>query len=383
LQLSTDKILTTHTGSLPRPPALLNLLKAKDDKAAFDAAAFEAATADATHQVVRKQIETGIDIVNDGEMSKISYATYVKDRLTGFDAEGQFVPMADLFDFPEFAQRFIAQSEGVRTLKTPACGSAIAWKDLEALQKDIARFKAALAGTHPRDAFMTAASPGVIALFLENKFYPNDEKYLDVLSVVMKEEYEAIHRAGFVLQLDCPDMAVGRHTRFAQSSTSEFVKTVELHVDAINRAVANIPADRIRLHLCWGNYEGPHHHDVPLRDIIVPVLKANVGAISIEASNPRHEHEWAVFETVKLPPGKVLIPGVIDSSTNFIEHPDLVAQRIVRFARQVGRQNVIAGTDCGFATFAAFTPVDPAIAWAKLGALAEGARIASNQLWGK
>ncbi|MGH7073496.1 MAG: cobalamin-independent methionine synthase II family protein [Stellaceae bacterium] len=383
MQLSTDKILTTHTGSLPRPPALLDLLKMKDDKAAVDAAAFEAATVDATSQVVRQQIDGGIDIVNDGEMGKISYATYVKDRLTGFDAEGEFVPMSDLFDFPEFAQRFIAQSEGVRTLKTPACGSAVAWKDFAALQKDISRFKAALAGTEPRDTFMTAASPGVIALFLENKFYPSHEKYLDVLSGVMKEEYEAIHRAGFILQLDCPDLAVGRHTRFAHSSTADFIKTVELHVAAINRAVANIPADRIRLHLCWGNYEGPHHHDVPLADIIAPVLKANVGAVSIEASNPRHEHEWAVFEEVKLPPGKALIPGVIDSSTNFIEHPDLVAQRIVRFAKVVGRENVIAGTDCGFATFAAFTPVDPAIAWAKLRSLAEGARIASAQLWGK
>jgi 5-methyltetrahydropteroyltriglutamate--homocysteine methyltransferase len=382
MQRSTDKILTTHTGSLPRPRALLDLLKVKDDGGAFDAAGLETATADATNQVVHKQIEAGIDIVNDGEMSKISYSTYVKDRLTGFNAEGQFVPMADLFDFPEFAQRFITDSEGVRTLKTPACGSPIGWKDREALQKDIARFKAALAGQHPRDTFMTAASPGVIALFLENKFYPSDEKYLEILGDVMKEEYEAIHRAGFVLQLDCPDLAVGRHTRFAQSSTAEFVRTVERHIATINRAVANIPADRIRLHLCWGNYEGPHHHDVALRDIVEPVFQANVGAISFEASNPRHEHEWAVFEKVKLPSGKVLIPGVIDSSTNFIEHPELVAQRIVRFAELVGRENVIAGTDCGFATFAAYTPVDPAIAWAKLKSLSEGAGIASARLWG-
>jgi 5-methyltetrahydropteroyltriglutamate--homocysteine methyltransferase len=230
---------------------------------------------------------------------------------------------------------------------------------------------------------MTAASPGVIAMFLENKFYPSEEKYLDALVAVMKEEYEAIHRAGFVLQLDCPDLASGRSTLYAGSSPAEFIKVVELHVEAINEAVANIPADRIRMHLCWGNYAGPHHHDVPLRDIIGAVLKANVGAISIEAANPRHEHEWAVFETVKLPPGKVLIPGVIDSTTNFIEHPELVAQRIVRFAEQVGRENVIAGVDCGFATFAAVAaPVDPAIAWAKLGALVEGARIASAHLWG-
>jgi 5-methyltetrahydropteroyltriglutamate--homocysteine methyltransferase len=380
MKLSTDRILTTHTGSLPRPLALLDLLKAKDD-GAVDATALEAATAEATIEVVRKQVETGIDIVNDGEMGKISYATYVKDRLTGFDAEGQFVAMADFVDFPEAAQRFMAQSEGVRTLKTPACGSAVAWKDRDAIQKDIARLQRAVAGKPPRDAFMTAASPGVIALFLENKFYPNHEKYLETLADVMKEEYEAIHRAGFVLQLDCPDLAAGRHTKYASSSTPDFVKVVELHIAAINRAIANIPADRIRLHLCWGNYEGPHHHDVPLGDIIAPVLNANVGAISFEASNPRHEHEWTVFETIKLPQGKVLIPGVIDSSTNFIEHPDLVAQRISRFAEAVGRENVIAGTDCGFATFAAYTPIDPSIAWAKLRSLVEGAQIASKKLW--
>lgn len=380
MELSTDRILTTHTGSLPRPRALLDLLKAKDD-GAVDAAALEATTAEATIEVVRKQVETGIDIVNDGEMSKISYATYVKDRLTGFDAEGQFAVMADFVDFPEAAQRFMAQSEGVRTLKTPACGSAVAWKDRDAIQKDIARFQSAVAGKPPRDAFMTAASPGVIALFLENKFYPDEGIYLETLADVMKEEYEAIYRAGFVLQLDCPDLAAGRHTRYASSPTPDFVRTVERHIAAINRAVENIPADRIRLHLCWGNYEGPHHHDVPLGDIIAPVLNANVGAISFEASNPRHEHEWTVFETIKLPPGKVIIPGVIDSSTNFIEHPDLVAQRISRFAEAVGRENVIAGTDCGFATFAAYTPIDPGIAWAKLRSLVEGAQIASEKLW--
>ena len=383
MQLSTDRILTTHTGSLPRPPALFSLLRRKDDREAVDATAFEAATAEATKQVVNQQIETGIDVINDGEMGKIGYATYVKDRLAGFDAEGAFPSMTDFLDFPDFAQRFISESEGVRTLKTPACGSAVSWKDRGALERDISRFRAALSGVHPRDTFMTAASPGVIALFLQNKFYATEEKYLEALGDVMREEYEAIHRAGFILQLDCPDLAVGRHTRFAELSTSDFIKAVDLHIAIINRAIANIPADRIRLHLCWGNYEGPHHHDVPLGEIIEPVLKANVGAISFEASNPRHEHEWVVFEKVKLPSGKALIPGVIDSSTNFIEHPDLVAQRIVRFAKLVGRENVIGGTDCGFATFAAFTPVDPAIAWAKLRSLVEGARIASAQLWGK
>ena len=329
-----------------------------------------------------KQIENGIDVVNDGEMGKIGYSTYVKDRLVGFNGVGSFPPTSDFNDFPEFVERFMSEAQGVVTLKTPACDGPVAWKDLAAVEKDIGRFKAALSGQTPREAFMTAASPGVIALFLENKYYASHEKYLEALADVMRKEYEAVHGAGFILQLDCPDLAVGRHTRFAQNTTAEFVKVVELHVAAINRAVANIPPDRIRLHLCWGNYEGPHHHDVPLRDIIEPVFAANVGAVSFEAANPRHEHEWTIFEKIKLPSGKVLIPGVIDSCTNYIEHPDLVAQRIVRFAKLVGRENVIAGTDCGFATFAAYTPIVPAIAWAKLHALSEGAGIATRELWG-
>ena len=381
MQRSADRMLTTHTGSLPRPKALLDLLKAKDDGRPVSDVQFESATAEATCEIVRKQIENGIDVVNDGEMSKIGYATYVKDRLNGFDGVGSFPPTSDFGDFPEFVERFISEAQAVVTLKTPACDGPVAWKDRGAAQKDISRFKTALSGQSPREAFMTAASPGVIALFLENKYYDSHEKYLEVLADVMKDEYEAVHKAGFILQLDCPDLAVGRHTRFSQKTTAEFVKVVELHVAAINRAVANIPADRIRLHLCWGNYEGPHHHDVALRDIIGPVLAANVGAISFEGANPRHEHEWTVFEEVKLPTGKLVIPGVIDSCTNYIEHPDLVAQRIVRFANLVGRENVIAGTDCGFATFAAYTPIVPAIAWAKLHTLAEGAAIATRQLW--
>lgn len=379
---STDRILTTHTGSLPRPKSLLDLLKAKDDGQPVDSAQLDAAITSATRETVGKEIECGIDVINDGEMSKIGYATYVKDRLAGFNGVGSFPPTSDFFDFPEFIERFVAEAQAVVTLKTPACDGPVAWKDRQASQKDIINLKTALAGRTAREAFMTAASPGVVALFLENKYYPNHEKYLEVLADVMKEEYEAIHKAGFVLQLDCPDLAVGRHTRFAQHTTDEFVKIVELHVAAINRAVANIPADRIRLHLCWGNYEGPHHHDVPLRDIIKPVFEAHVSAISFEAANPRHEHEWQIFEDIKLPPGKILIPGVINSCTNYIEHPDLVAQRIVRFAKLVGRENVIAGTDCGFATFAAYTPIVPAIAWAKLQALSQGALIASRQLWG-
>jgi 5-methyltetrahydropteroyltriglutamate--homocysteine methyltransferase len=382
MKLSTEKILTTHTGSLPRPKELLELLKAKDDGRPVDAGQLEQAIAGATREVIRKQIENGIDVINDGEMSKIGYSTYVKDRLRGFNGVGSFPPTSDGGDFPEFIERFIAEAQAVITLKTPACDGPVSWRDLEATRKDIGRFKEALAGQKPQEAFMTSASPGVIALFLENQHYPSHEKYLEVLADVMREEYEAIHKAGFILQLDCPDLAVGRHSRFASSSTAEFLKIAELHIAAINRAVANIPADRIRLHLCWGNYEGPHHHDIPLAEIIRPVFAANVGAISFEAANPRHEHEWAIFEKIKLPHGKAIVPGVIDSCTNYIEHPDLVAQRIVRFAKLVGRENVIAGTDCGFATFAAYTPIVPAIAWAKLRSLSEGAAIATRQLWG-
>jgi 5-methyltetrahydropteroyltriglutamate--homocysteine methyltransferase len=276
MKLSTEKILTTHTGSLPRPKRLLELLKAKDNAQPVDPDEFEKATAKATEEVIRKQIEIGIDVLNDGEMSKIGYSTYVKDRLLGFNGVGSFPPTSDFGDFPEFVERFVSEAQGVVTLKTPACDGPVAWRDWQATQSDISRFKEALNDLKPQEAFMTSASPGVIALFLENKYYSSHEKYLKVLADVMRDEYEVVHKAGFILQLDCPDLAVGRHTRFAGSSTAEFVKIVELHVAAINRAVANIPADRIRLHLCWGNYEGPHHHDVPLADIIKPVLSANV-----------------------------------------------------------------------------------------------------------
>jgi 5-methyltetrahydropteroyltriglutamate--homocysteine methyltransferase len=380
MQQSTDRILTTHTGSLPRPKPLLEFLKSKDDGMLRDLASFEAAVQEATTQIVRQQLECGIDVINDGEMSKISYSTYVKDRLTGFDAEGNFPARADDLGYPEYAQ-WLNTEHSLATLKVPACGGPITWKDKQAIKKDIDYFKRALAGQRPTDAFMTAASPGVIAQFLDNKYYASHEKYIEALAKAMKEEYNAIHEAGFVVQLDCPDLALGKHTRFANVSIDEFVKVVSSHVDAINSAISDIPSERVRLHLCWGNYEGPHYLDVPLRQIIEPVLKARVGAISFEAANPRHEHEWAIFKEVKLPPGKVLIPGIIDSTTNYIEHPDLVAQRIVRFAEVVGRENVIAGTDCGFETFAGYTLVDPAIVWAKLKALTDGAKAASDQLW--
>jgi 5-methyltetrahydropteroyltriglutamate--homocysteine methyltransferase len=284
---------------------------------------------------------------------------------------------SDWADFPEAAARYV-RSTGAR----PACNGPIAWRDNEAVRTDIANLKAALSRANSTDAFMTAASPGVIAHFLSNEYYPSREAYLARLADVMKEEYDAIAGAGFVLQVDCPDLAMGRHLRFPDLSTAEFLKIAEANIEALNHALRDIPSDRLRMHLCWGNYEGPHHRDIPMRDILGLVLKARPQAISFEGANPRHEHEWAVFQEVKLPEDKVIIPGVLDSTTNFIEHPELVAQRIVRYAKIVGRERVIAGSDCGFATFARSNPqVEPEIVWAKLRSMADGARLASAELW--
>ncbi len=383
MKRSTERILTTHTGSLPRPDDLVTMLYAKDKGEVQDQAAFAARVRAAVAEIVRKQLDAGIDVVNDGEVGKISYATYVKERLTGFEGEGSFPGIAgipDLVEFPEYGQR-VFRDRPLTNMKTPACGGPITYRDKEAVRQDLENFQAALQGVKPEDTFLSAASPGVISLFLQNHYYPNHETYLSALADAMQEEYQAIYQAGFLLQVDCPDLAMGRHIQFASASLEEFRKTAALHVEALNHAVATIPPERMRLHLCWGNYEGPHHHDVPLREIIDIVLKARPAAISFEAANPRHAHEWKVFQEVKLPAGKVLIPGVLDSCTNYIEHPELVAERIVRFAQLVGRENVIAGTDCGFSTAAGYIRVDPKIAWAKLQAMAEGARLASQQLW--
>ena len=377
MKRSTDRILTTHTGSLPRPDGLVAMLYAKDSGELQDQTAFEAQVRTAVAEVVRKQIERGVDIVNDGEAGKVGYSTYIKDRLTGFEGEASPLVAADLLEFPEYARRVFRAN----TMKRPACTGPITYKDKAALQTDIENFKAALQGVEPEEAFLSAASPGVISLFLKNEYYPNHDAYLAALADAMKEEYNAIYQAGFLLQVDCPDLAMGRHIQFADVSLEEFRKKAELHVEALNHALADIPPERMRLHLCWGNYEGPHHRDVPLRDIIDIVLKARPAAISFEAANPRHAHEWKVFQEFTLPPGKVLIPGVLDSTTNYIEHPELVAERICRFAEVVGRENVIAGTDCGFSTFAGLTTVDPQVSWAKLQAMAEGARLASQLLW--
>ena len=385
MQRSTNRTLTTHTGSLPRPKGLVELMFAKESGEPVDANRLEAEVDAAVKGIVAKQVEVGVDIINDGEMSKVGYSTYVKDRLTGFGggqtmAHGSSIAPADLLDFPVFAQRRTRPVD----LKLPACTGPIEVADREAVHTDVAHLKAAVAvDKHPADVFVSAASPGVIALFLANEYYPSREAYLEAIANAMKQEYDAIAVAGFVLQVDCPDLAMGRHIQFGQASLEEFRRNAALNVEALNYATADIPPEQLRMHLCWGNYEGPHHRDVPLRDIIDIVLSARPSAISLEACNPRHAHEWQVFEETRLPEGKVLIPGVIDSTNNYIEHPDLVAQRIERYAHLVGRENVIAGTDCGFGTFVGSATVDPDIAWAKLRSMAEGAQRATDHLWAR
>jgi 5-methyltetrahydropteroyltriglutamate--homocysteine methyltransferase len=376
MKRSTDRILTTHTGSLPRPMELAEMLLKKDEGEETNPQELSAAVQAAVAEIVRQQVESGVDVVSDGEQGKIGYSTYVKDRLTGFEGEATVNVRADWADFPTATVPLAAR------VKRPSCNGPVAWKDQDAVQGDIAAFRTALEQSTAEEAFLTAASPGVIAHFLGNQYYPTREEYLATLADVMKQEFEAIVEAGFLLQLDCPDLAMSRHMRFSDLDIAEFLKIAEGNVEALNHAISGIPADRVRLHLCWGNYEGPHHRDVPLRDIMPVVLKANVGAISMEGANPRHAHEWAVFKDVSLPDDMVLIPGVIDSTTNFIEHPELVAQRIVAYAGVVGKERVIAGSDCGFGTFASTSPnVQPGIVWAKLASLAEGARMASEQLW--
>ena len=376
MKRSEDRILTTHTGSLPRPDELVELLMQRDRGELRDVEAFEKRVAEATREVVLKQREIGIDVVNDGEWSKPDYSTYIKDRLTGFEGPPTTQNTGrDMLDFPEFAPYRMG---GVNRVAVPMCNGPIAWKDFEAVKRDIENLKAAAADAH--EVFMTAASPGQVARFQGNQYYKSDEEYLWALGAVLRDEYEAIAQAGFVLQLDCPDLGSGWNGQFNNLSLDEFKKVVAMHLEVLDDAIKNIPAEQVRLHLCWGNYEGPHNHDIPLRQIIEPVLAARPAGVSFEGANPRHEHEWKVFEEVKLPEGKVVIPGVIDSTTNFIEHPEVVAQRIERFASVVGRENVIAGSDCGFATFAAAPTVVPAITWAKLESLVEGARIASSRL---
>ena len=379
---STDRFLTTHTGSLPRPDDLIRAMFAREEGVPIDAVALEQKVAGAVAGVVRKQHDAGIDWIDDGEMSKPSYATYIKDRLGGFGGEGNTFVYQDLAEFPKLLKKVFGDP-GRSRRKTPACNAPITVRDPSAVRSDVEHLRVALAsvGRTPSDGFMTAASPGVVGLFFRNQYYADDEQYLYAIADAMRDEYEAIVGAGFTLQLDCPDLGMGRHIQYADLPIDAWRKKAELHVEVLNHALKNVPAHSVRMHLCWGNYEGPHHCDVPLADVIDIVFKAKPRAISFEAANPRHAHEWVVFETVKLPDDKVLIPGCIESKSNFIEHPELIAQRIGRYANLVGRENVIAGSDCGYGTWVGQAAVDPDVVWAKLAALADGARIASGKFW--
>jgi 5-methyltetrahydropteroyltriglutamate--homocysteine methyltransferase len=374
---STERFLTTHTGSLPRPDDLIRTMFAKEEGVPVDAGALAASIRAAVAEVVRKQAAAGLAVVDDGEMSKPSYATYVKDRLTGFGGASHPLEYQDLVDFPGMARRVFGDPGRARR-RTPACTGAIGVRDGTAAAVDVKHLRTALASVKVEEGFLTAASPGVISLFFRDEHYGSHEKYLFAIAEAMRHEYETVARAGFVLQVDCPDLAMGRHIQYAHLSLAEFRTKARLHIEALNHALAGVPPEQARVHLCWGNYEGPHHYDVPLEDIIDLVFAARPQAISFEAANPRHAHEWKVFERVKVPDGKVLIPGVIDSTTNFIEHPELVAERIGRYATLVGRENVIAGTDCGFGTWVGQSAVDPDIVWAKLASLVEGARLATR-----
>ena len=378
MRYSSDRILTTHVGSLPRSQAVTDIVFAREqgerspDGDGVIAAAVEA--------VVGRQVESGIDIVSDGEMSKISYATYIKDRITGFDGDSQREPPRDLEEFPGFLKRQAA-SGGTPAYRRPCCVGEITVKDLRPVRSDIANFSSALERYGTAEGFMNAASPGVIALFQPNRHYPDHAAYLEALANAMAVEYRAIVDAGLVLQLDSPDLGLGRHMMFKDKSDAEYQALAELHVEALNHALDGIPADRIRLHVCWGNYEGPHHRDAPLALVLPIALKANAQALLFESANPRHAHEWRQLAEMRIPDDRILVPGVIDSTTNFIEHPELIAQRLCRFADIVGRERVIAGTDCGFSTFAGFGAVDPDIVYAKLASLSEGAALASGRLW--
>ncbi|MEJ0016916.1 MAG: cobalamin-independent methionine synthase II family protein [Acetobacteraceae bacterium] len=382
MKLSTDRILTTHVGSLPRPQALAELLVKKDQNQPYDHAEFDRQVTTAVAEIVAHQVAVGIDVVSDGEASKIGYATYIKERLTGFGGE-PFTPKPnrDVADYPDFRNRMV-QFTGPQVFRRLCCTGEVQISDRQAVQVDIANFQAAIEASHPVDAFMPAASPGVVSAFQPNRHYPTHAAYIGAVADAMREEYEAIAKAGIVVQLDSPDLAMARHTGFQDLSEPEFLKQAEQQIEALNHALANVPASSARLHLCWGNYEGPHDFDIPLQKILPIILKAKPQAISFEAANPRHAHEWAVWQEATIPDDKVLIPGVIDTCTNYIEHPELVSQRICRFADIVGRERVLAGTDCGFATFVGHAGrVDPEIAFRKLGTLVEGARLASAKLW--
>jgi 5-methyltetrahydropteroyltriglutamate--homocysteine methyltransferase len=382
MALSADRILTTHTGSLPRPDDLIRIMWAKGDGIPVDAHALAERVARAVQEVVDKQVNAGVSIVNDGEMSKPSYATYVKDRLNGFGGDSiQDYFFADLVDYPRSA-KLVAANPGRRKRTAPACNGPISVLDETAAAKDMENLVAAAAKADAAGIFSSAASPGVVTLFFGNQHYPTDEAYLFAVAEAMRHEYEAIAAAGATVQLDCPDLAMGRHSAYAKLDLADYRKRIAMNIEALNHAVRNIPADKLRMHLCWGNYPGPHHCDVPMADIIDLVWNAKPRTVLFEAANPRHAHEWALFESVTVPEDKILCPGVIEPQSNYIEHPELVAQRILRYANLVGRDRVMAGVDCGFSVHVGMQGIDPDVAWAKLAALAEGAARATDRLWG-
>ncbi len=382
MKTSTDRILTTHVGSLPRPPELRRVLVAKDQGEPYDAAELARLVRDAVVGIVRRQAEVGVDIVNDGEMSKPGYSTYIADRLTGFAGHVPALPRLDTRDHPNFLAA-LERMTGANVARRAQCVGPIAWRDREPLAADLANLKEALDEVSVTEGFMTAASPGLVPVFQTNAYYPSHEAYVEAVANAMREEYEAIANAGFVLQLDCPDLAMAHHTSFQELSEADFLKRAAFHVEALNHALSNVPADRARIHICWGNYEGPHDHDIPFAKVAPILVKAKPQALVVEAANPRHAHEWAVWQETKLPDDKILIPGVLDTSTNYVEHPELVAERICRFADIVGRERVIAGSDCGFGTFAGYGKLDPDISFKKLAAMAQGADIATRRLWGR
>jgi len=379
MKRSTERILTTHTGSLPRPPEVVDLLLAEEENRGVRAAELEAAVAAAIDDVVQKQVAAGIDVVNDGEQGRPDYTSHVKDRLTGYGGPSSPPLGTGEEGFPELSEMLKRFASPLQN--RPACNGPVGWKDWSAAEADIVRAKSVLTRADAEEAFMTSPSPGQISRYLKNQYYPDEERYIFALAEVMRREYEAIVDAGLILQLDCPDLALSRHTVFRHLSLTDFRKEIEMHVEALNHAVRNIPPDRMRMHICWGSTLGPHHKDVPLKDIVDVVLKGRPNAVSFPGANPRHGHEWKVWRDIDLPDGKTIIPGVIDSTSSFVEHPELVSDRIVNYANMVGRENVIAGVDCGFGTFAGRVQVDRNIVWMKLASLAEGAVLASEQLW--
>ena len=384
MKSSQNRILTTHVGSLPRDAAVLKLLEDRENRRAYDVDEFDRTMGQAVLDIVKRQVDVGIDIVSDGEASKISYATYVHDRLSGFSEEGATEasrPHADLAPFPDLREK-MAKLTGTRRFRRVACVGPIAVQSRDGLTRDLAHMRAAVDAARPAEAFLTAASPGVVASFLPNRYYRTHEDYIAAIADAMRDEYAAIVAAGFVLQIDCPDLAMSRHAAFQDLSDAEFLKRAAFHVEALNHALTNVPSDRVRVHVCWGNYEGPHTHDIDLGKIIRIVFAVRAQGIALEAANPRHAHEWAVWKDVPLPDDKLLLPGVIDTSTNYVEHPALVAERIVRFANVVGRERVIANTDCGFGTAAGYGKLDPDVVYLKLGSLVAGAALASKELWG-